>query len=78
MTQLTHTPPPIDAVVETAIYADNLFAAESCYTRVLGLSVIGREAGRHVFFRVGAASVLLVFNAETTLKGGIEIKLGSG
>ncbi len=64
------TAPPVEAVVETAIYADDLGAAESFYTTVLGLPVIGREGGRHVFFRVGAASVLLVFDAAATLKGG--------
>jgi catechol-2,3-dioxygenase len=35
---------------------------------VLGLTVIGRELGRHVFFQVGA-SVLLIFRAEETFKG---------
>jgi hypothetical protein len=31
--------------------------------------VMGKETGRHVFFQVGEASVLLAFIAETTLKG---------
>ncbi|MBA4192711.1 MAG: glyoxalase/bleomycin resistance/extradiol dioxygenase family protein [Planctomycetaceae bacterium] len=62
--------PPIEAVIETAIYAADLNAAEQFYTTVLGLPKIGNEAGRHVFFRVGPASVLLVFNADETLKGG--------
>ena len=66
----TRTPPRIDAVVETAIYADDLAAAERFYASVLGLPVIGRDAGRHVFFRVGPAGVLLVFNADATLQGG--------
>jgi catechol 2,3-dioxygenase-like lactoylglutathione lyase family enzyme len=61
----------IKAVVETAIYADDLDAAEDFYRGVLGLSVIGREPGRHVFFRVGEASVLLAFRAESTLKGDV-------
>ena len=65
------TPPPIEAVVETAIYAADLGAAGAFYAGVLGLPVIGREAGRHVFFRVGAAGVLLVFNADMTLAGGM-------
>jgi catechol 2,3-dioxygenase-like lactoylglutathione lyase family enzyme len=30
---------------------------------------VGKEPGRHVFFRVGEASVLLAFLAEATLKG---------
>jgi catechol 2,3-dioxygenase-like lactoylglutathione lyase family enzyme len=63
------TAPPIEAVIETAIYATDLGAVEVFYTSVLGLPVIGRETGRHVFFRVGTANVLLVFNADTTLGG---------
>jgi catechol 2,3-dioxygenase-like lactoylglutathione lyase family enzyme len=64
------TAPRVEVVVETAVYADDLAAAEQFYTSVLGLSVLGREPGRHVFFRVGSADVLLVFNADTTCKGG--------
>lgn len=71
MTQPTRTPPPIEAVVETAIYATDLGTAEAFYAGVLGLPVIGREAGRHVFFRVGERNVLLVFNADATLAGGM-------
>lgn len=59
----------IRAVVETAIYVDDLQAAETFYGTVLGLRVVGKEPGRHVFFRVGEASVLLAFLAEATLKG---------
>ena len=60
----------IKAVVETAIYVCDLDAAEQFYRDVLGLEVIGKEAGRHVFFRVGDG-VLLAFNAEATLKGDV-------
>lgn len=59
----------IRAVVETAIYVDDLQAAETFYGTVLGLRVVGKEPGHHVFFRVGEASVLLAFLAEATLKG---------
>ena len=59
----------IQAVVETAVYVDDLLATETFYRTVLGLSVIGKEPGRHVFFQVGEAGVLLVFLAEATLKG---------
>jgi catechol 2,3-dioxygenase-like lactoylglutathione lyase family enzyme len=58
----------IEAVVETAIYVDDLEAAEAFYRELLGLEVIGREPGRHVFFRVGDG-VLLAFDPEATLKG---------
>ena len=59
----------IQAVVETAIYVDDLRAAETFYRTVLGLPVIGTEPGRRVFFQVGEASVLLAFLAEATLRG---------
>jgi catechol 2,3-dioxygenase-like lactoylglutathione lyase family enzyme len=42
----------IEAVVETAIYVDDLQAAETFYRTVLGLPVVGKEPGRHVFFAV--------------------------
>src|SRR5439155_22359641 len=59
----------IVGVIETAIYLDDLAAAEDFYSGILGLKVIGREAGRHVFFQVGDSNVLLVFNPQSTLKG---------
>jgi catechol 2,3-dioxygenase-like lactoylglutathione lyase family enzyme len=61
--------PKIQAVTETAIYIEDLDATESFYCNVLGLQVIGKEAGRHVFFRVGEANVLLGFVAQSTLRG---------
>lgn len=59
----------IECVVETALYADDLVAAERFYHGILGLAVRGREAGRHVFFQVGDRDMLLVFAPETTLRG---------
>ncbi len=54
------------SVVETAIYGEDLDAAEAFYVRVLRLKVIAKKEGRHVFFQVGEANVLLVFNPKTT------------
>ena len=62
--------PPVAAVVETAVYASDLAAAEGFYDGALGLPVAGREPGRHVFFRVGDAGMLLVFNPAATRAGG--------
>lgn len=59
---------PIETIVETAVYADDLEQAETFYRAVLGLELLGKEPGRHVFFRVGN-QVLLVFNPESSLKG---------
>jgi catechol 2,3-dioxygenase-like lactoylglutathione lyase family enzyme len=53
------------AILETAVYADDLAAAEAFYGGVLDLPVIARVEGRHVFFRVGPG-VLLVFNPDAT------------
>ena len=57
----------ITAIIERAISVDDLDTAEAFYRDVLGLEVIGKESGRHVFFRVGDG-VLLAFNPESSLK----------
>jgi catechol 2,3-dioxygenase-like lactoylglutathione lyase family enzyme len=59
----------IQAVIETALYVDDLDQAEAFYRDVLGLPVIAKEPGRHVFFRIGTSNVLLAFLPEATLKG---------
>jgi catechol 2,3-dioxygenase-like lactoylglutathione lyase family enzyme len=56
-------------ILETALYVDDLEAAERFYTSVLGLRMVGRVAERHVFFRCGAR-VLLLFRPESTAAGG--------
>ena len=60
----------METIVETAIYVADLDRAEAFYRDVLGLPLVGKEEGRHVFFGVGSG-VLLVFNPETTLTGGV-------
>ena len=72
-----NTPGEILAVIETAIYVDDLDAAEAFYGGVLGLEAISRESGRHVFFRVGTG-VLLAFDPEATLKGDVLPPHGEG
>lgn len=52
-------------ILEAALYVSDLDVAESFYHDVLGLAVITKVAGRHVFFRCGDG-VLLLFNAEAT------------
>ena len=57
------------SILETALYAADLAAAETFYAGLIGLPVIGRAEGRHVFFRAGQA-ILLIFNpAATELPG---------
>ena len=59
----------IEGVIETGIYADDLEQAEQFYRDILGLEPVAVEAGRHVFFRVGEGSMLLIFQPDSTLKG---------
>ncbi|MHA6344162.1 VOC family protein [Roseivivax sp. CAU 1761] len=54
-------------VLEAAIYAGDLDAAEHFWGDVLGLDRIVRVAQRHVFFRCGSG-VVLVFNPDETEK----------
>ncbi len=56
-----------DGVLEAAVYAADLDAAEAFYGRVVGLDVMLRQAPRHVFFRAGG-TVVLVFNPAETVK----------
>ncbi|WP_439625657.1 VOC family protein [Shinella sp.] len=56
----------LEGILETALYADDLDAAEAFYGGLLGLKKITRQANRHVFFRCGAG-VLLIFNPQETV-----------
>jgi catechol 2,3-dioxygenase-like lactoylglutathione lyase family enzyme len=56
-------------ILEACVYADDLAAAERFYAGVLGMEVIARVEGRHVFFRCGGR-VFLVFDPAATAAGG--------
>jgi catechol 2,3-dioxygenase-like lactoylglutathione lyase family enzyme len=60
--------PGLSAILEAALYADDLDAAAAFYGGVMGLEEIARVAGRHIFYRVGD-TVLLVFNPHATAQG---------
>lgn len=53
-------------VLETALYAADLDAAEAFYGGILGLPRLTRHADRHVFFRLDGA-MLLIFNPAETV-----------
>lgn len=57
----------IEGVLEAALYASDLDAAEHFYGTVLGLERIARHDDRHIFFRCGQ-TVVLIFNADETMK----------
>ena len=56
---------PPSLILESALYVDDLDAAEAFYGDLLGLARIGRAPGRHVFFRCGPG-VLLIFDPSAT------------
>ncbi len=64
---MTEPTPPLapSAILETGLYASDLAAAERFYGTLLGLEIVQKVEGRHVFFRVGAA-MLLVFNPDAS------------
>ena len=59
--------PRLARILESSLYADDLAQAESFYKSVLGLTLFAKEAGRHVFFKLGN-QMLLVFNPSRTLE----------
>lgn len=60
--------PPLGGIHEAALYVDDLDRAERFWRR-LGLQLIGKQPGRHVFFRAGR-DMLLLFDAEATARDG--------
>jgi catechol 2,3-dioxygenase-like lactoylglutathione lyase family enzyme len=57
----------LNGLLEAAVYVDDLDRAEAFYNGILGLEKIGRQDGRHVFFKCGE-TIVLVFRAEETRK----------
>ena len=58
-------PTSLQGILEAALYAQDLDAAERFYGGVLGLERIMRSGNRHVFYKVGQ-TVLLIFNPQET------------
>lgn len=65
---MTDRHPPVGGVHEAALYVRDLDAAER-FWRDLGLPVVARAEGRHVFFRVGR-DMLLIFDPTATARPG--------
>jgi catechol 2,3-dioxygenase-like lactoylglutathione lyase family enzyme len=57
---------PINRVLETILYVDDLEAARAFYQVVLGLELYSQKHGVFVFFRCGDG-VLLIFNPDATV-----------
>lgn len=54
-------------ILEVCVYVEDLDAAAAFYQNVMGLEILWREEGRHVFLRCGGR-MLLIFNAAETTK----------
>ena len=59
---------PIDRVLETILYVDDLDAAERFYRDVLGLELDSRKDGLFVFFKCGGG-MLLLFEPQAASTG---------
>lgn len=57
--------PAFSHILEAALYARDLDAAEDFYGALLGLERVSRVGTRHVFFRMGTGMVL-IFNPDET------------
>ncbi|MEP3687424.1 MAG: VOC family protein [Sulfitobacter dubius] len=57
--------PAPQALLEAALYVDDLDAARQFYRDHLGLQLFQEVSGRHMFFALGP-SVLLIFNPTAT------------
>ncbi|MBW6423374.1 VOC family protein [Rhizobium sp. XQZ8] len=57
----------IEGILETALYVDDINAAEAFYGKILGLEKVLRAGNRHAFFRCGLG-ILLIFNPTETIK----------
>ena len=68
--------PPLNAVLETALYVDDLEAAERFYGGALGLPKIFSMPGRQLVYRCGE-SILLLFNPERTDRERVVINGGA-
>ena len=62
-------PPPVTGVLETVLYYKDQARTEHFYGETLGFRLVGKEAGRHLFFRAGS-SVFLLFDAQATSQPG--------
>src|SRR5215213_5945754 len=62
---------PLSRVLESCLYVDDLDAAERFYGDVLGLQLLSKQPGRHLFFRCGQQMVLLFKPAESEKPGDI-------
>lgn len=57
--------PKLSRILETALYVEDMAAAEKFYSEVLQLSLWDKEAGRMLVYTVGDDMLLICFAPET-------------
>ena len=62
---MADAPLHITGILETVLYVADIDRAEAFYRDIMAMPPIGKQPGRHVFFRVGSG-VLLLFQASAT------------
>lgn len=62
-------------ILESALYVDDLDAAEAFYREVMGLEKVARVEGRHVFLRCGDGILLLFDPAKTIQPPALDARL---
>lgn len=65
---MTDVPPPIEGIVETILYVDDLPRAVAFYRDTLGLAPMEGDAERFQVFKVGGRQTLLLFKRGGTLE----------
>ena len=62
----------IQSILETCLYVNDIEAAETFYSKILGLECHSKEANKYVFFRVGPG-MLLIFDPKASQSGSHEL-----
>lgn len=65
---MAERPPPLDGIVETILYVDDLPRAVAFYRDEMGLEPMVGDGERFQCFRAGARQVLLLFKRGGTLE----------
>ncbi|QYY36434.1 VOC family protein [Ruficoccus sp. ZRK36] len=55
----------LNKILETCLYADDLPAAETFYTRLLGHEPLAREEGKYIFYKLDG-TMLLIFDPQAS------------
>ncbi len=64
-------------ILETGLYTKDLEASEKFFVEVLGLRVVAKKEGRHVFFKYGDSAIVMFDPSQTDVEGGFVPRHGA-